>query len=402
MTSGKSNQAKAIRQKQSGKSNDILEWLIAWEIILFSGQSSDASGLRFIPAKVMAVIFFTTSFLLFMKRYKNKFDFSAMSAVVLFSWACVSRLIFNVIGGEAQTGTVGINSVLLLNVASSYMAISSLSFRTFREKLLKALTILSAATLVAWALHVNLGIGSFGGHPAPTFYIFMDWGGRMASIYWEPGEYQIIMIFVLGLFFDEFKKFSFSEIAYYVKKFGIVILAIIVCQSTMGYLSLMALTGISFMFNASVKKNKIMYVILFAVAAFLALLIWRSDVVQEKLDSRNLQQRSSLYIRLGDNIALLNMSAVSPLTGLSAQEFKKYGRIYGDVTGSNGWFYMAALFGWPFAIFFMYCIVRNLRYMKTGIPSMLMFIPLFMSQSNEAWVFFPITFIYVYKYRDYL
>ena len=286
--------------------------------------------------------------------------------------------------------------------AAMYFGVSAFSFKRFREILLKALTYLSAATLIVWTLHITLGIGSFGKSPAPTFEIFMDWGGRMASIYWEPGQYQIIMTFILVLFLDELRQIKLSNFIYYVKKFGIIILAMIVCRSTMAYISLMSILTLSFMFNKSAKRNKVLYVFMLIIAAALVLVLFGSDVVQRKIDPANLSRRSSLYIRMWDNIALWNMSQVSPLTGLgTGAEYVKYGRMFYNSTASNGWLAAAARYGWPFLFVIVWGMVRNLKRMKLGIPALIAFMPLLISQSNEHQLLYPIMYIYLYRFKDY-
>ena len=350
----------------------------------------------------MAFIFLLTSLLLFLKRPKLKVDSSTGTMFAISLWMLFNSIVITIMGVGAVKG-YGFDLAPKVIAVAAYMAISALSFKQFREKLLSALNILCIATLIAWFLHINLGIGSFGKSPAPTFGIFMDWGGRMASIYWEPGEYQIIMIFVLVLFFDEFRNMRLINIMRYVRRFGIIILALIVCQSTMGYLSLMALLGIAFMFNASVKKHKIMYFMLMVIACVITMLIWNSDVVQNKIASDNLRERSSLYIRLMDNYALLNMSMINPIIGIGQgnKDYAKYSKMFSDTTSTNGWFKLAVMYGWPFLAFIIMCILKNLKRMNLGIPVLLMFIPLFLSQSNEHNALFPITYIYIYKYRYY-
>ena len=333
---------------------------------------------------------------LYFMRPKVKANFSTAAMFIILVWTSVNSIMFDLGGG------IGFNSDQKVSTVAMYMAVSVLSFRHFREKLLKALTCLSAVTLIAWSLHIGLGIGRFGTPPAPTFGIFMDWGGRMASIYWEPGQYQIIMTSTLVLFFDELRQIRFANIMRYVRRFGIIVLAIIVCRSTMGYLCLMVLMVLAFMSNKSAKNNKIMYIFLLIVAVILAVVIFNSDVVQEKIDPRNLSRRSSLYTRMWDSIALWNMSLVSPITGIGfSSEFQKYGRMYYNTTASNGWLGIAAEFGWPFLLFVIWCVVRNLKRMKFGLPAIIAFIPLFMTNSNEFWILYPILYIYIFRFRDY-
>ena len=230
----------------------------------------------------------------------------------------------------------------------------------------------------------------------------MDWGGRMASIYWEPGQYQIILTFTLVLFLDELRQFRISRFMRYFKRFGVIVIAMLVCQSTMAYVSLMSIITLSFMFNRTGRKNIIVYILMLFAAASLIFVMFNSQVIQEKISPDNLLARTSLSIRIQDNIALWHMSQVSPLLGIGrGASFQKYGQIYGNITGSNGWLYAATNFGWPFLLLIIWCIIKNLKYMKLGIPSVIAFIPLLLTYCNEYWLLFPITLIYIFKFRDY-
>ena len=371
-----------------------------WEILICSGGTTNFSGFRHLPAHSAAALLFVTALTLYLMRPKAKSVSSTAVMLFVVIWTLVNSILFDFSSSGASEGGLSIDYKIY--AVSMYLAISTMSFRNFREKLLKALTYLSTATLIVWTLHIGLGIGSFGKAPAPTFEIFMDWGERMASIYWEPGQYQIIMTFTLVLFLDELRQINISRSMHYIKKFGIIVIAMLVCRSTMAYISLMSLMMLSFMFNRSGRKNTILYVFMLIIAATLILLIFSSDVVQEKIDPANLTQKSSLYIRILDNIALWNMSQVSPLTGLgNGEEYMKYGRIFNDITSSNGWLAAAARYGWPFLSIIVLCMLLKLRRMKPGIPALIAFIPLLISHCNEHQILYPIMYMYLYSFKTY-
>ena len=84
-------------------------------------------------------------------------------------------------------------------------------FENFRFKLLKYLAYLSFISIIVQVWHDYFGLGStFVNIPgndgwAMSLYFFnTEWGeNRLASIFWEPGQYQIVLIFVMGLFYKE-------------------------------------------------------------------------------------------------------------------------------------------------------------------------------------------------------
>ena len=393
----------------SRRSFRFLEWCLAWEILIFSGGTGESGGgITFLRSYYGGLILLVTSICLSLlaskNKAKNKEKSSTVVMLIVVVWMSVNSIIFD-IGATNGFGFLhNFLPILKVYAITMYLAISALSFRHFRNILLKALTYLSAATLIAWALRMTLGIGTLVQRGSINIGVFQHFNKRTASIYWEPGQYQIIIIFVLVLFLDELRQITFSNIKYYIKKFGIIILALVICQSTTGYLSLIALIGIIFMFNISAKKNKILYIPMILVAFVIGLLIFNSDVVQNKIDPNKLSVNSSYGIRLLDNIALIRISLISPLTGLGRKgdNYVKYSNIFFNKTASNGWFAGAASLGWPFLIMYICCIFRNLKRMKLGVPALFAFIPLFLSQSGEAEMLFPIMYLYVYRFRDYV
>lgn len=379
----------------------LLEQFIAWQILLYSGGLEwNGGSIRFMDGFIFIFVFFLSSFVLFKSRmriHKRLRNSSTVMIAVVFWLALVSVMSYFY---RSEYFRLQYHFCLPVIALCVYFTVSSVEFKEFREDLLRALTILSAMTLIAYFLRLNFGLGAGSNF---TLYFFKDWAGRMASVYWEPGQYQIIITFVLVLFLDEFRALSFSQIKYFVRKFGIVLLALVVCQSTMGYISLIIITGISFTFNKAAFKNKAAYLLLLIAGIAIVIAVFSSSVVQDKLDPKNLRRASSLYTRLQDNEALLNMSTVSPITGMGSrtQDYTNYSRIYGNRTASNGWLTLAVTHGYPFLCFFFVCIIRNLKRMKLGIPPAAAFIPLLVSQCNEFCAIFPIMYIYVFSFASY-
>lgn len=128
------NVAKASKKAHNlnDRTVELLEWCIAWEIILFSGQDDGASGLRFIPQQIMAFTLFITSLLLFLKKPKLKADSSTAVMFIIEIWMLINSVALNILGEGARQG-IGFNLTPKIIVLAMYLVIPLLSFKYFRE-----------------------------------------------------------------------------------------------------------------------------------------------------------------------------------------------------------------------------------------------------------------------------
>ena len=194
---------------------------------------------------------------------------------------------------------------------------------------------------------------------------------------------------------------------YYVRKFGLILIALLLARSSMGYICLMIFVMLLFTFNKSIKHNFFVYVIVFVLGITAAFFLWQSDTVQKKIDPRNmLVRRSSLAGRVNDTITLYNMSFISPLTGLGGRspDYYRYGDIYGgfpDRDGVNGWLNVAVCYGWPFFFLIVISMILGLRRMKPGMPAVLLFTVLLLSQADETNALHYLLFLYVFPFNSY-
>ena len=189
--------------------------------------------------------YFITTLLLFLVKGKKTFNSSTTIAILMSLWLAFSRFLVEINDSLRIAALFGAPMVLI----GVYFIASSVNFYEFRELLLKHLNRISIITILTWFIHETFFPYSFTYGSTIFFLVFHKWGDRMASLWWEPGMYQIIMIFILMLFMDELKKISFSNLRYYIKKFGWVIACLIMCRSTMGYMCLIAMIGLVFLFN---------------------------------------------------------------------------------------------------------------------------------------------------------
>ncbi len=299
----------------------------------------------------------------------------------------------------------------ILYAFGTLLLLSSTDFLIFRKLLLIYLSILSIISILVLLGHDYFGLFPSkpfvypGGDVANYSYVFnmnaliskSENSHRLASIYWEPGQYQIVILFVMGLFADEWS--DIKEWKRNVKKFGILVMALLMTISTMAYLMLMLMLIIIFV-RVGVKQFKYLAVyLLLGLAAFSYL--YNSDAIQNKIEEReDDNQESSYVIRMGDNLGCLMVTLEDPLTGFGIGSSVLESRLFsqGSITSSNGWLYGSAQLGIPYIIFLWLCMWKNLKRMNPHTNTFLMFLLLVITQSNEAIIYFPYIFMYVFSF----
>jgi hypothetical protein len=289
---------------------------------------------------------------------------------------------------------------------ASYFTIESLSLIDFRDIWLKIMKWLCFVSIVVQILHdINVlpanGLDVRG--CLTTLYFFnCDWGQyRLSSIYWEPGQFQILLISTLCMFTDELA--NKDKLKRLIKKFGILFIALIMTLSTTGYMCLMILV-ISISFFSGERHGSIIPKILslFFAAGFVILLFF-SNAIQEKMEqSQNMAQRSSTSIRVMDNIALVNSIAESPWFGYGIDSKNQTISLEenGSFSASNGWLYAASGYGIVYVAIILVCMYNRINKMPKSIPSFFIWITLFLSQCNEYIIFFPYIYIYLFNFKN--
>ena len=388
------------------KSTDFLLYIFCTEILLFSG------GIRFIDyPRTCQVIWVATCFLMFLRRPKKVNIVIGSNVYVLFLiiWAFISTVVFNVKADNTYF-------YYIIYPLGMLLAIPYIRFSKFKNHLLWSLNILmllSVLVHIGYNLnivpvqHVEIGsqMRNF------SFYIFnVKWDEyesvffsftRFSSIYWEPGMCQIVIMFVLVLFTDDIKRNLFNTI-YILKKYGILILAILMTCSTMGYLVFALFVSGLIVFSS--RKKMLLFPFYALVGAIFVFSIYNSTVVQDKLEQKNeTSDRTSYAIRMADNIACLNIAIKNPIFGLgcNSKELMKSLIREGSITSSNGWLYSAAQMGITYLVVLLLALYHNLRKMDLGVPTIFPFTILFISQSNEAATYFPYMWIYACTFLSY-
>lgn len=378
----------------------FLEKFIIWEFILFSGGVVfNLSYPRF-----CMVLFLLTS-LVYYKKYTPKNNNRNLLIILIIDiWIILNHIVIN-----PDTLTNEYIS-LLFYFTGSFFAISAFSFERFKHLILRSLVQLSIVSILVQIAHVFFHLPSHTYNATANnaygmaLYLFnVDWGeNRLASIYWEPGQFQIILIYVLCLHIKELC--NINELKANKYNFGILFVALIMTNSTTGYFSLAIIITIILLFSNITKKYKSLIPISIITSCILSIFIYNSSVVQDKLNqSKDRSEETSFAIRMIDNQSLLNIAKDAPITGVGIQTktFNKKSLYYGNRTSSNGWLYAAATLGIPYMLFLLLNMIISIKKMRLGVPVFIIIIPLIVSQANEWMTWCPYLLAYIFNYRQY-
>lgn len=302
---------------------------------------------------------------------------------------------------------------------SGGLGLSVFSFNDFRNCLLKWMSIIGFLSII-----VQLGFDLFAfpasihfddsGSPfvISMFFFNVAWASdsnsllhRLSSIFWEPGQYQILITFTLCLFIKELT--DFKNFMLWIKKFGVLILALLFTQSTMGYLSLILMMIVSYLFCSPPSNNSMIRKMVVKICSWIILVfsvgyLWQSSVVQDKLSQRDSGVDNSYNIRLADNIACFYAALESPIygQGVSSKQLRKRLVSLGSQTSSNGWLLSAASLGFVFVIAIIFIMYRRIDEMGIIKRPLALLIILVLSQCNESVMYFPYIYIYIYHFDD--
>lgn len=295
--------------------------------------------------------------------------------------------------------------ICVLFIICGFLIISSFDFESFRTTWIKYIKWLCSISIVVQLLHDYMGLPPNGMDVrgcATTLYFFnCDWGDhRLSSIYWEPGQFQIVLIYTLALFTDDLA--NWTDKKKWIKQFGVIIIALIMTISTTGYLSFMILlSGLLFSSRSNPSKKTLSLKLVIPILIVMVGL-WQSDAIQEKIKQReDPSERTSAATRTMDNIALFSVTMDSPIVGygIDTVEQNKKKREYGSVDSSNGWLYASSAFGVIYVGFILMIMYRRLVRMPRGFPPFIIWLALVVSQCNEYIMFFPYLYLYIFNFK---
>lgn len=386
-------------------------YLLCFEFLLFSGGLVTSVD----HASLCMITWALTSFLYYYAYRKAKNAIWAENIKIyalIISWIFVATFVIN-----DQNADLSITAPIFYAIGVVFIC-SVETFVNFRTALLKCANFL---LLISIVVHLGHSFGVvpannilIGGSPTTmSLYLFhTEWDAgsvsslgiyRFSSIYWEPGQTQIVIMFVLLLFTDDIKE-KLLNFKYILSKYGILILALVLTQSTAGYLVFMLYFSIILLLNSTIKKKKYLKPIFGILAVLFAFLMFNSSVIQDKFDQRNEKSEDTSYaIRMRDNIVCYEIASENPFfgCGLGSRylEFQLSSR--GSRSSSNGWLLTGAQVGFPYLFFILFFMLKRIKQMNLKIPAILLLLILVLSQCNEAFTYFPYIWIYVFKFKNY-
>ena len=386
-------------------------YLFCFEILCFSGgQRFDVENQ--IPTLLIWLVTCFTAFLKSEREYKiEEWLIGVIPMLFLMVWMLISTVVVNIFSDFFFL------SYLLFPVGM-IISLYSFDFYKVRDCLLR---LLSLIMLISIIVHIgyNLEIipAELEGDADKTlemslFFFNVGWGDfenipltRFSSIYWEPGQCQIVIMYVLVLFTDDIQKHIY-DIGYLMKRYGILLLSILLTGSTTGYIVFALFVSGLLLFNANMlHQRRILPLFLSAILAIgIFSFFYLSDVVQSKLElSESLNDENSYAIRMADNIACFTVAVENPVFGMGVNSAELNAELegYGNTTASNGWLFSAAQMGFVYIIVMIVAMYMNIRKMNFGILTVVPLIILILSQANEYATYFPITWMYCCPFGTY-
>lgn len=381
---------------------NILLHLAIIEFFFFSGEVYYTSVMLG-GGKIKLLFVFTcvAYYLLQRENFENVFS-NTKKLIAIICWILICTYLF----GQGRHGFQWADYVQF--ALGVYLLCSSVDINRFRDLLLKYLVWLSVISIIVQIGHDYLGI-----FPASTYvdargeprYLSLglfttEWGeNRLASIFWEPGQYQIVIYYILVLFADEWS--DISKIGHSVRKFSVLIIAIILTLSTTAYLILGFVMLVVLVRSGSGYLKYLPFILALCCTAMY--FIYNSEAVQRKVEMQEDENQESSYtIRLADNLACIMVTLEDPLTGFGPGSDEMESRLFseGSETSSNGWFYGSAQLGIPYILFLWICMWGSLKRINTKSNTLLLFLILLLSQANESVIYFPYIFMYVFQFAE--
>lgn len=383
------------------KENDVVEiklidYIFALLLLFESGSIFFFYKLK--PA-VAYILFFLLSFLFFkIKKAKIQKDISFMY-VVIFVFSCIINKVF--IYPDSDNMWLG----YIFSCLGPLFFFSAFRLSVFRKAYFRMTAIICIPSIIIYFMDLNNMINDLTIVQAENSNFRLAYGifvtgwdnisfERMAGIWHEPGACQIFLNTALLLNLPLIRENKLCRL----DKFYLIIIIIgILCtQSTGGYI---VFAMILFFSQKNIVKSK-RRILVFCILLIGAYLVMNSSVVVEKL-GQDERGDNSKGTRMRDNIACLYMALDRPLTGygINSYEFNTKSKILKNATSSNGLLFVSAQLGiwW----FFVWLIVtyQACKRQNLGINPLIVLLIIIMIQSNETYIQYPVSFIFLLTFR---
>lgn len=347
-----------------------------------------------------AVLFIAFSGVLYFVKRAYRYTNNASVYIAIF---CIMILINRFVFYTDVSNLAWLETIIL--AIGSYFYFAAFDYNRFRRAFLNVMCVITLLNIIIFLLD------QYGMAPIQNVYINeVSWRmvgpfvtgrseawGRMAGLWHEPGAFQIYLNSVLLIYAPLCAQNMLSTKEWL--KIFIVVLGVILTFSTMGYI---VLAMIGFTVALSMLKNASWFykIVAIAVLPMIFYVVSHSEVVMDKLQqSRDSEVETSLGVRERDNVASLRMAIEHPLTGfgINSIEYKTRSLAWDNESASNGLLRMSAMLGiWWLFMYFLY-LYKAVRRLKLH-PLLLALIIVILMQSNEAYVQYPISYMFIVQF----
>lgn len=219
---------------------------------------------------------------------------------------------------------------------------------------------------------------------------------RLCGLSFEPGVYQIFLLFTLLMWIKDIRNRSLSS----KEKLCLLscLFALLATQSTMGYLGLIMVLGAFVTSKDYLRRHFKKAIGLTVLLVPLAFVLFTSSVVQDKFNEAD--GNESYSIRLLDTMASYSMIETSPFLGNGIGErWANLAAKYGNITNSNGVLNMISRLGVFWIVFYVLFLIKFSKNNHIGIWPLYFTLIILIVFMNEDIVYSPLGFIFVSNFK---
>ncbi len=227
---------------------------------------------------------------------------------------------------------------------------------------------------------------------------------RFSGFWHEPGACQIVLNTVLWLYFDNFRRWKWYKGD--LVKILVIGIGSVMTFSTGSYISLMLLL-VSIVLSLKIKSRHkfIIELLIISISFIIALFIFSSETVQNKLFvNDSVESQVSTTARAADALALYKMTIERPFLGygLGTHDFWTTSTNLGNTSNSSGLLTFSAAFGLIWLVVFIVVLILRLRQLGFKKDIFFILIAILAMQSNEKFIEYPITSLFVFTFGSYM
>lgn len=370
-------------------------------MLLFLFTSNSIIYFQYLSPAVTYIIFFIVcifNVIAYKQKIKHFKSFPILFAILIF----INITIIN-------PDTINRNGIgTLIMALASFFFFQLFDYYRFRFLYLKVVAMITLFSIPVYILYEmgilpTMTLTDTLGNLHTMFFIYHLGApyslGRMAGIWHEPGACMIFLNIALLLYIPELvqRRLKSQEIRYLI----IIVVGILFTQSTTAYLCLILILVFCAWNNKRASFGKKIIMLFFC--CIVISLLYKSDIIQEKFN-QDVEENTSKGIRMRDNLSCFIMAYEHPFTGVGfgTKKFEKLSIQLDNKTSSNGILYIAACLGLYFIILYPYCAYREIRHRKIPTITALFIVLIFLIlESNEAYVEFPVSYIFLAKFKSY-